>query len=172
MTRTADADFEHFVRAQSTRLLRFAEMLCGDRHTAEDLVQQALMRSYPKWHRLDGDPLRYVRRVLVNRFLSASRRHWSNEVPSDPVDNDWDHREVADFSAEVQTREAVLAALAGLTVKERAVVALRYSQDLSEAETAELLGMAAGTVKSTASRALAKLRLAPDLIDTTVGGRA
>jgi RNA polymerase sigma-70 factor (sigma-E family) len=172
MTRTADADFEQFVQAQSTRLLRFAEMLCGDRHTAEDLVQQALMRSYPKWHRLDGDPISYVRRVLVNRFLSASRRHWSNEVPSDPVDNDWDHREVADFAAEVQTREAVLAALAGLTVKERAVVALRYSQDLSEAETAELLGMAHGTVKSTASRALAKLRLAPDLIDSTVGGRA
>lgn len=173
MTRTADADFERFVQAQSTRLLRFAEVLCGDRHTAEDLVQQALMRSYPKWHRLDGDPLRYVRRVLVNRFLTASRRHWTNEVPSDPVDNHWDHREVADFSAEVQTREAVLAALAGLTVKERAVVALRYSQDLSEAETAELLGMAAGTVKSTASRALAKLRLAPDLIETTtVGGRA
>ena len=154
MTRTADADFERFVLAQSTPLLRFAEMLCGDRHTAEDLVQQALMRSYPKWHRLSGDPLRYVRRVLVNRFLTQARRRWNNEVPSDPV----------------QTREAVLSALAGLTVRERAVVALRYSQDLSEAETAELLGVAAGTVKSTASRALAKLRLAPDLIDTGVGG--
>ena len=160
MTRTADADFERFVLAQSTPLLRFAEVLCGDRYTAEDLVQQALMRSYPKWHKLDGDPLRYVRRVLVNRFLSQARRRWNNEVPSDPVQNDW----------EVQTREAVLSALTGLTVRERAVVALRYSQDLSEAETAELLGMAAGTVKSTASRALAKLRLAPDLIDSRVGG--
>ena len=96
MTRTADADFERFVLAQSTPLLRFAEMLCGDRHTAEDLVQQALMRSYPKWHRLDGDPMRYVRRVLVNRFLSQTRRRWNNEVPSDPVSNDWDQRAVAD----------------------------------------------------------------------------
>jgi len=94
MTRTADADFERFVLAQSTPLLRFAEVLCGDRYTAEDLVQQALMRSYPKWHKLDGDPLRYVRRVVVNRFLSQARRRWNNEVPSDPVHNDWDQRAV------------------------------------------------------------------------------
>ena len=130
------------------------------------------MRCYPKWHRLDGDPLRYVRRALMNRFLSQSRRRWSNEVPSDPVDNDWDSRAESDFAPAVQTREAVLGALGGLTVRERAVVVLRYSQDVSEAETAELLGMAAGTVKSTASRALSKLRLSPDLMETSVGGQA
>jgi RNA polymerase sigma-70 factor (sigma-E family) len=172
MNRTADADFERFVQAQSTPLLRFAEMLCGDRHHAEDLVQQALMRCYPKWHRLDSDPLRYVRRALMNRFLSQTRRRWSNEVPSDPVDNDWDSRAVSDFAPAVQTRDAVLGALGVLTVRERAVVVLRYSQDVSEAETAELLGMAAGTVKSTASRALSKLRLSPDLMETSVGGQA
>src|SRR6476620_1956773 len=137
MTRTADADFERFVVAQSTPLLHFAEMLCADRHTAEDLVQQALMRSYPKWHKLTGDPLRYVRRVLVNRFLSQARRHWNNEVPSDPVQNDWDQRAVADFAGAVQTREAVLSALDGLTVRERAVFALRYSLDLNDTATTE-----------------------------------
>jgi RNA polymerase sigma-70 factor (sigma-E family) len=171
MTRAGDADFELFVKAQSTHLLRFAEMLCGDRHHAEDLVQQALMRCYPKWHRLGDDPLRYVRRAVVNRFLSQARRRWSNELPSDPVENDWDQRAVSDFAPAVQTRETVLAALGALTVKERAVVVLRYSQDLSEAETATLLGMAAGTVKSTAARALAKLRLSPDLIESSVGGQ-
>jgi RNA polymerase sigma-70 factor (sigma-E family) len=172
MSRASDADFEQFVQSQSTRLLRFAEMLCGDRHQAEDLVQQALMRCYPRWHRLDTDPLRYVRRTLVNRFLSQARRRWLGEVPSDPTDAGWDDRTVPDFAPRVQNREVVLAALARLTAKERAVVVLRYTQDLSEAETADLLGIAAGTVKSTASRALAKLRLSPDLIDSTVGGRA
>lgn len=172
MSRATDADFEQFVQGQSTRLLRFAEMLCGDRHQAEDLVQQALMRCYPRWHRLDTDPLRYVRRTLVNRFLSQTRRRWRGEVPSDPADARWDDRTVPDFAPQVHNREAVLAALARLTAKERAVVVLRYTQDLSEAETADLLGIAAGTVKSTASRALAKLRLSPDLIDATVGGQA
>lgn len=170
MTRPTDADFELFVQGQSTRLLRFAEMLCGDRHHAEDLVQQALMRCYPRWHRLDTDPLRYVRRTLVNRFLSQSRRRWRGELPRDAVDTDWDRRAVPDFAPAVHNRAAVLAALAALTAKERAVVVLRYTQDLSEAETAELLGIARGTVKSTAARALSKLRLSPDLIDTTVGG--
>ena len=88
------------------------------------------------------------------------------------MDNDWDSRAESDFAPAVQTREAVLGALGGLTVRERSVVVLRYSQDISEAETAELLGMAAGTVKSTASRALSKLRLSPDLMETSVGGQA
>lgn len=170
MTRAGDADFELFVQAQSTQLLRFAEMLCGDRHNAEDLVQQALMRCYPKWHKVGDDHLRYVRRAVVNRFLTQVKRRWSQELPSDPVDNDWDHRTESDFAPGVQTRESVLSALGALTAKERAVVVLRYTQDLSEQETANLLGLANGTVKSTASRALAKLRLSPDLIDTTVGG--
>jgi len=134
---------------------------------AKSLTLLALIA--PDLQSLHGD-WEKLRRVLVNRFLSQARRRWNNEVPSDPVQNDWDQRAVADFAGEVQTREAVLSALNGLTVRERAVVALRYSQDLSEAETAELLGMATGTVKSTASRALAKLRLAPDLIDSGVGG--
>lgn len=164
----SDADFEEFVRAHSTRLLRFAEMLCGDRHLAEDTVQYALMRCYPRWSRIDGEPLGYVRRAVVNRFLSQSRRRWTRERPSDPHETGWDSRATADFAPGVDTRAAVLAALAGLTAKERAVVVLRYSQDLSEQETADLIGVARGTVKSTTARALGKLRLSPDLIE--VGG--
>lgn len=168
----SDADFEEFVRAQSTRLLRFAELLCGDRHHAEDLVQYALMRSYPKWHRIDTDPLAYVRRAVANRFVSQRRRRWWRERPSDPVEAGWDTRSVADFAPGVDARAAVLAALRALTARERAVIVLRYSQDLSEAETASVLGIAPGTVKSTASRALGKLRLSPELIDATNGGWA
>ena len=74
MRRQPDEDFTEFVQAYSTRLLRFAEMLCGDRHQAEDIVQHALMRCYPKWRRIDGEPLAYVRRAIVNRFMSQARR--------------------------------------------------------------------------------------------------
>jgi RNA polymerase sigma-70 factor (sigma-E family) len=173
MTRErTDGDFTEFVRAYSTRLLRFAEMLCGERHQAEDLVQHALMRCYPKWQRIEGDPLAYVRRAVVNRFMSQARRRWNRERVADPQQPGWDSREVADFAPGVQDREAVLAALAVLTARERAVVVLRYSQDLSEADTAAALGIATGTVKSTCARALGKLRLSPDLVDATVGGRA
>jgi RNA polymerase sigma-70 factor (sigma-E family) len=158
------------VRAYSTRLLRFAEMLCGDRHQAEDLVQHALMRCYPKWQRIEGEPLSYVRRAVVNRFMSQVRRRMSRERPADPSGPEWTAETVRDFAPGVQDRAVVLAALAGLTARERAMVVLRYSQDLSEADTAAVLGVARGTVKSTCSRALAKLRLSPDLIDATAGG--
>jgi RNA polymerase sigma-70 factor (sigma-E family) len=170
MRRQADKDFTEFVRAYSTRLLRFAEMLCGDRHQAEDIVQHALMRCYPKWHRIEGEPLGYVRRAVINRFMSQARRRWSKERPADPAGPVWAAQSVGDFAPGVQDRAAVLAALAGLTPRERTVVVLRYSQDLSEADTAALLGVARGTVKSTCARALGKLRLSPDLIETTAGG--
>lgn len=164
-----DEDFTEFVQAYSTRLLRFAEMLCGDRHHAEDIVQHALMRCYPRWSRIEGEPLGYVRKAVVNRFMSQARRRWSREHPADPHGPAWSVP-VDDFAPGVENREAVLAALAGLTPRERTVVVLRYSQDVSEADTAALLGVAPGTVKSTCSRALGKLRLSPELIDTTVGG--
>jgi RNA polymerase sigma-70 factor (sigma-E family) len=166
----ADEDFTEFVRAYSTRLLRFAEMLCGDRHQAEDIVQHVLMRCYPKWQRIEGEPLGYVRRAVINRFMSQNRRRWSNERPADPSAPEWRTRTIGDFAPHVTDRAAVLAALAELTPRERTVVVLRYSQDLSEADTAALLGVARGTVKSTCARALGKLRLSPDLIDTTQGG--
>ena len=173
MTRQrAEADFTEFTRAYSTRLVKFAEMLCGDRHHAEDIVQHALMRCYPKWQRIDGDQLAYVRQAVVNRFMSHVRRRWSGERPTDPHQPGWDHSVVADFAPGVQDREAVLAALGVLTPRERAVVVLRYSQDLSEAETAAVLGIAVGTVKSTCARALKKLRPSSDLIDASMEGQA
>ncbi len=170
MRRQTDEDFTEFVRAYSTKLLRFAEMLCGERHQAEDIVQHALMQCYPKWQRIDGEPFGYVRRAVVNRFMSQARRHWTREHPADPSAPEWSADSVGDFADAVDERAAVLAALAVLTTRERTVVVLRYSQDLSEADTAALLGIARGTVKSTCARALRKLRLAPDLIDLEVGG--
>lgn len=170
MSRLADEDFTEFVRAYSTRLLRFAEMLCGERHQAEDIVQHALMQCYPKWQRIDGEPMAYVRRAVVNRFMSVARRRWSRERPADPSAPEWIVEQPGDFAGDVDDRTAVLAALAALTPRERAVVVLRFSQDLSEADTAALLGIARGTVKSTCARALGKLRLSPDLIDAEAGG--
>ena len=170
MSGQADEDFTDFVRAYSTRLLRFAEMLCGDRHQAEDIVQHVLMRCYPKWQRIEGEPLAYLRRAVINRVMSQARRRWSNERPADPSAPELSTRAIGDFAPHVQDRAAVIAALAVLTPRERTAVVLRYSQDLSEADTAALLGVARGTVKSTCARALAKLRLSPDLIDTTTTG--
>lgn len=170
MRRQTDEDFTEFVQAYSTRLLRFAEMLCGDRHQAEDIVQHALMQCYPRWQRIDGEPLAYVRRAVVNRFMSLARRRSSKERPADPSAPEWAAETTGDFAGGVDERAAVLAALAVLTPRERAVVVLRFSQDLSEADTAALLGVARGTVKSTCARALGKLRLSPDLIEAEAGG--
>ncbi|USQ77264.1 SigE family RNA polymerase sigma factor [Ornithinimicrobium cryptoxanthini] len=163
-----EADFAAFVAAQSAQLVHFARVLCGDLHQAQDLVQGALEKVYRVWRKREIEhPFAYSRRAVLNQYLSGGRNRWRETPVADPSDH---HQQPGpDHATEVVTRDALLAALAGLTPRERAVIVLRYQQDLTEAATAEQLGIRVGTVKSTASRAMAKLRTSPDLIETTRG---
>ena len=151
-----DAEFSAYMAARQPALLRTAYLLTGDRHTAEDLVQTALAKLYLSWDRvnrresLDG----YVRRILVNENNSLWRRAWKrNEfttefVPDQPTSDSHDDGQSREVWEIVQT----------LPRKQRAVIVLRYYEQLSEAEIAHTLGVTPGTVKSQASRALATLR--------------
>ena len=151
--------FADFVRDRSPELLRSAWLLTGDWHAAHDLVQTALEKCWPKWGRRIEHPEAYVRRVLLTTYLSWRRRRWTMEVPSEDLPEqaaDGDH----------DLRLALIGALARLTPRQRAVIVLRYFDDLSEAETAELLGCSVGTVKSHASRGLQELRATPGLAES------
>jgi RNA polymerase sigma-70 factor (sigma-E family) len=147
--------FDAFVRARLPALLRFAHAMCGDPHTAADLVQDALERTGMHWHRIDrgGDPEAYVRRAIVNGRTSRWRKLRRESL----VDAVPEPRAVSD----PPVRDDVLwQLLATLPRGQRAVLVLRYYEDLSEEQIAATLGCAPGTVKSQASKALAKLRAA------------
>ncbi len=157
--------FEDFVRARSAMLSRVAYLLTGDHHLAEDLVQQTLLRVADRWPGLvaRGDPEAYVRRVLYHQHVSWWRRRESRHIPQEPSSIDGPDP-LADRADDVALTLAVREALARLAPRQRAVLVLRYFEDLSEARTAEILGISVGTVKSHARDGLARLRaLAPDL---------
>lgn len=149
--------FAQFVDLRQRALQRTAWLLTGDWALAEDLVQTALARTWPRWERIRrrDDPEIYVRQVLVNTWATWSRRKWRGERPGAVLP---ETVAPGDVAAEVTTRVAVLAALGSLTDRQRAVLALRVFDDLTEAQTAQVLGCAIGTVKSTMSQALARLR--------------
>jgi RNA polymerase sigma-70 factor (sigma-E family) len=159
----AEADgFAEFVVARERALQRTAWLLTGDWALAEDLVQTALVRSWPRWERIRrrDNPEVYVRKVMVNTWLGWSRRKWRREhafalVPDSPAPGD--------HATETSVRIAVQQALAALTQRQRAVLVLRIFDDLPEAEVAAALGVAVGTVKSTTANALARLRQDPRL---------
>jgi RNA polymerase sigma-70 factor (sigma-E family) len=156
-----DDDFARFVADRSPHLLRTAWLLTGDAGRAEDLLQTALVVVWPKWGRIvaGGNPEAYVRRVLLTKFLSWQRRHWRFEVPTEsPPDPTRPAVEIAGRTAD---RDAIRRALAGLSRQQRAVVVLRYVEDLSVAETANILGCSQATVRVQSGRALAALRLNP-----------
>jgi RNA polymerase sigma-70 factor (sigma-E family) len=146
--------FDAFVVARSPALLRFGWLLTGNRATAEDLVQAALMRTWARWGRLDSvegaEP--YVRRVMVTQYATWWRRRWRAEVPTETLPDR------ADAPPDLDLRESVRTALGSLPRRQRAVVVLRYVEDLSVAETARILGCTAGTVKSQTAKALGTLR--------------
>ena len=149
--------FEAYVAVRGDALWRTAWLLTGDAHLAEDLVQTALVKAWPKWARIGADGFEpYVRRVLVTTYIAWWRRKWNGERPTD----DLPESPGADESEAAVRRHDLLAALAQLPRGQRAVVVLRWLEDLSEAQTAELLGCSTGTVKSQASRAMATLRAA------------
>lgn len=158
-SREVEADFRAFVTARQDRLLRTAWLLTGDWPAAEDLVQTALARAWPHWGRVMGTAAAeaYVRTVLLNSFRKAWRRRWSGEVPTAALP---EHRAAA---TDVDGRLGLQRALAELPPRQRAVVVLRYFEDLSVAETAAALGVAGGTVKSQTAKALLHLRVSAHL---------
>ncbi|MEV4761527.1 SigE family RNA polymerase sigma factor [Micromonospora chokoriensis] len=158
--RTRDS-FADFVRAETAGLTRLAYLLTGDRHHAEDLVQVALARVAVRWERV-ADPHAYLRRVLCTQ--AASWWRWRRARPPERLDGVVPERPDPGDDAEV--RLVLWTALARLTVRQRAVLVLRYYEDRTETETAALLGCRVGTVKSQARHALRRLRvLAPELAE-------
>ncbi|QIK67268.1 SigE family RNA polymerase sigma factor [Nocardioides sp. HDW12B] len=152
--------FDDFVEARSSRLLRLAYLLTRDHALAEDLLQTALTKAWFAWGRIDGEPEPYVRRVLVNTFASAWRRKWNGERPTEELPD----AGAGDFAGASDHRHDLWDALGRLPRKQRAVVVLRFFEDLSEADTARVLDCSVGTVKSQTSKALAKLRIDPALV--------
>jgi RNA polymerase sigma-70 factor (sigma-E family) len=164
----AAEDFRQYVLGRQRSLLRTAWLLTGDRASAEDLVQTALIRAWPHWSRIaQGDgPDAYVRRVMVNKSIDWRRRRWQGEVPTEQLPEP----EVSRTDRELE--QVLVDAVRSLPPRQRAVIALRYLDDLSEIETAAVLGCAVGTVKSQTSKALATLRRHPGLHDIELQGSA
>ncbi|WP_435741411.1 SigE family RNA polymerase sigma factor [Nocardioides sp. SYSU DS0663] len=144
--------FEEYVAARRPALLRTAYLLTGDHDDAEDLVQVALVKVVPHWRRIADHPEPYVRRVLARESVSRWRRRRWREVSTAEVP------EVSGAQDDPGDREALRVALGRLAPRQRAVIVLRYYEDLTERQTAEALGIAVGTVKSQARDALARLR--------------
>jgi RNA polymerase sigma-70 factor (sigma-E family) len=168
---TESRDFADFVRQRSTPMLRTAWLLTGgDWALAEDLAQAAFSQVWRHWTRVSvmEAPEAYAHKVMLNTFLSWRRRRWTAEISTE--------RFVVSPAttggfATVDMREVLRHALRQLTTKQRAVITLRYFEDRSEAETAAIMGCAVGTVKSQASKAIAKLRKHPGLADVITGGK-
>jgi RNA polymerase sigma-70 factor (sigma-E family) len=165
---TRDVEFTAFMTAHADALHRTAWLLCGDAHRAEELTQQALVRTYASWGRAKrGDELAYARQILVNLRVDTWRRH-RREVLSAP--QDLPEAASGDEQAPTHDRDQLVRALALLTARQRRIVVLRHLVGLPEAEVASQLGVSVGTVKSTASRGLATLRTAlTDRTSTTEG---
>jgi RNA polymerase sigma-70 factor (sigma-E family) len=151
-------EFESWMAARQRRLLHLAFLLTGDVHTAEDLVQTTLAKLYLAWDRVDkdGNVDAYARRILTNEHASLWRRPWKRRELS--TDDFAGYEPSADDAQYDGTGAALWAAVGDLPPRQRTVIALRYYEQLSEAETAATLGVSVGTVKSQASRAIATLR--------------
>ena len=149
--------FADYVRERGDHHLRVAVLLTGDWHAAEDLVQASLVKLYRAWPRLDtdADPDAYLRRIMVNTHRSWWRARWRREAPAAVLPESASGDDMADRQA---LGALVRQALARLPRQQRAVLALRYAEDRSAAEVAELLGCSPGTVKTHAHRGLRALR--------------
>lgn len=151
----ADDDFDSFVTRRWVPLVATAYLVTGDRGIAEDCVQEALVRMHRRWGRIDrAGRVAYAHRAAINAALSWRRRRWTAEVSFDVARHDVGHR--ADDPVGVDP--SLLAALRTLAPRTRAAVVLRFFEDRSEAQTAEILGCSVGTVKSLTSRGVARLR--------------
>lgn len=171
------ASFDEFVRAHAGGLLRTACLITWDDAEAEDLVQECLLRVSVRWRRVQAMdmPLAYARRILVNLALAGRDRRSRRRAELVGQDFDDATGERVDVNAgallrALSERSELLDALGGLTTQQRTVLVLRYFEDLSEAQVADLLGCSTGTVKSSASRGVARLRglLTPSTSETEV----
>lgn len=169
MDATERGDFEEFVRGRSTALLRTAYLLTGDRGHAEDLLQGVLERMARRWPSIVDSREAYARRALVN----AATNRWRRRGPAQVELTERHHLFVPDVSARVAVRDQLMTGLMSLPPRQRAVLVLRYFEDLSEAETANVLDCSVGTVKSQASRGLERLRglVVDSDRDSVIGGR-
>ncbi len=165
MRDTPPAGFVDFVVARGPALHRTAVLLTRHEQAAEDLVQIALAKAWASWNRIDGNHEAYVRAIIVNEFASAWRRRWRGELPTADLPT---RPQPAgdDLGDDVSTRQGLLAALATLPARQRAVVVLRFFHDYTEVATAGAMGTSVGTVKSQTSKALAALRVSDELADT------
>ncbi len=156
--------FEAFVNESGAALLRMATLLTSDRYAAEDVYQETLHRLFVRWSRVDN-PGGFCRQVMHNLVIDLARARQRRPREIELRDNyDGKDPQSGDPASAAELRPTVLAALDTLTVHQRAIVVLRYFEDLSQDEVAELLGVSPGTVKSTASLAVARLRAQPGLV--------
>jgi RNA polymerase sigma-70 factor (sigma-E family) len=150
--------YEEFVAARLQALLRFAVMLTGDMHQAEDLVQDTMIRVQIHWRRVAATdlPETYVKRMLTNAYIDARRGSWLRRVVlrAEPEERP----ATADHAQRAVDRDAVWSALSRLPRRQRAALVLRFYEDMDDTRSAEILGCAVGTVRSLVSRALATLR--------------
>ncbi|MFD4910092.1 SigE family RNA polymerase sigma factor [Kitasatospora purpeofusca] len=165
-----DADFNAFVTGAWPRLMRTAFLLTGDRYLAEDVVQTALERTYAAWGRVTraDEPYAYVRRIVINEHARRFRRRVPEQLVTAVPE-----RSGPDGFARLDERAALMEALGTLPPGQRQAVVLRYWEDLSESQAAAAMGCSVGTVKSQASKGIAKLRELSSLITmTSIGGAA
>ena len=152
----SDGGFTEFVHSRWASLVRLAYPVTLDMQRAEDIAQEALVKLWFAWQKVrDENPDGYVRTVLVRLALSSRRRRWHGERPTDLLP---EQAASTQFADETDRRLDIIALLAQLSPRQRAVVVLRFLEDLSEHEVAALLGCSPGSVKQHTSRALAKLR--------------
>jgi len=158
MRDTPPPGFVDFVVARGPALHRTAVLLTRQEQAAEDLVQIALAKAWQSWARIVSNHEAYVRAIIVNEFASTWRRRWRGELPTGDVP---ERARVNDDDG--STRQVLMAALATLPPRQRAVVVLRFFHDYTEAATAEAMGISVGTVKSQTFKALAALRVSEEL---------
>jgi RNA polymerase sigma-70 factor (sigma-E family) len=148
--------------------LQTSYLICRDWALAEDLLQTALAKAWRSWRRIEKDPDTYVYRILVNTNASWTRRRWRGEIPTEEPP---EAGLATDLASGLADRSMLLAALGRLPHGQRSVIVLRYFEDLTETQVAEILGCTVGTVKSQASKALAKLRIDPEIVSSTATNR-
>lgn len=152
--------FDTFVVERMPAVLRFTGVLTGDRHLAEDVVQEVLLKAHKRWDDIAAkdQPEAYVRRMVVNEYISWLRK-WSRILPSGNMRAIDERQAVPDHASQHADRSDLADRLRRLPARQRAVIVLRFYQGLSDAEIADVLGCGAGTVRGYASRALAALRI-------------
>jgi RNA polymerase sigma-70 factor (sigma-E family) len=150
-------EFEEYASARGQELVRLGFTVSGDYQRAEDLAQIALMQAFRAWRKVQkaDDPHTYVRRILINSYLSMTRRRSFTEAPAAEIDSE---HTVPDPATDIVNSDDLWRALATLSARERVVLVLRYYQDMDDRTIADLLGIKPSSVRATASRALAALR--------------